>query len=108
MCGYEVTKTKDMTCLRGFQGLPGYYPSFMKGCAYVADSLHRLLQGMEAENTNSEKKRGVCTKSDRNVREKWDSACEAAFVKLKRMLTEAPVLGFVDTQIHFGDRYQPQ
>ena len=40
--------------------------------------------------------RGANPKSDGSIRDKWDSSCEAAFVKLKQMLTDAPVLGFPD------------
>ena len=40
--------------------------------------------------------RGTNPKGDGSIRGKWDSLCEAAFVKLKQMLTDAPVLGFPD------------
>lgn len=40
--------------------------------------------------------RGKNPKGDESIRVKWDSSCEMAFVKLKQMLTDAPVLGFPD------------
>ena len=38
--------------------------------------------------------RGTSPKGDGSIRDKWHSLCEAAFVKLKQMLTDAPLLGF--------------
>ena len=46
--------------------------------------------------------RGANIRSDVSIRDKWDSPCEAAFVKLKQMLTDAPaVLGFPDFSCGF-------
>ena len=36
-----------------------------------------------------------------SIRDKLDSLCEAPFVKLKQMLTDAPVLGFPDFSCGF-------
>ena len=66
----------------------------MKGYAEVAGPLQRLLQGQESEKKGKKVMRGANPKCDGSIRDKWDSSCEAAFVKLKQMLTDAPVLGF--------------
>ena len=62
----------DPTSVRSFVGLASYYRRFVPQFASVAAPLHRL------------------TKKD--VAFEWSSECEAAFSKLKSLLTEAPVL----------------
>ena len=69
---------------------------FLKGNAEVAGPIQRLLQGQESGKKGKKVMRGVNPKSDGSITDKWDSSCEAAFVKLKQMLTDAPVLGFPD------------
>lgn len=68
----------------------------MKGYAEVASPLQRLLQGQEGGRKRKRGRRGKLPESDGGIQEKWDSSCETAFIKLKQMLTEAPVLGFPD------------
>lgn len=98
----EWARPETLRGLRGFLGLSGYYRRFMRGYAEVASPLQRLLQGQEG---GSKGKRGKVPASGTAVssciKEKWDSSCEAAFVKLKQMLTEAPVLGFPDFSCGF-------
>ena len=62
----------DPTSVRSFVGLASYYRRFVPQFASVAAPLHRL------------------TKKD--VAFEWSPECEAAFCKLKSLLTEAPVL----------------
>ena len=80
--------------LRGFLVLSGYYRRFLKGYAEVAGPLQRLLQEQGSGKKGKKVIGGANPKSDGSIRDKWDSSCEAAFVKLKQMLTDA--LGFPD------------
>ena len=80
----------------GFFALSGVYRRFLKGYAEVPGPLQRLLQGQGGEKKGKKVKRGTNPKGDKSIRDKWDSSCEAAFVTLKQMLTDAPVLGFPD------------
>ena len=92
----EWPRPESLRDLRGFLGLSGYYRRFMKGYAGVAGPLQRLLQGQEAGKKGKKVLKGTNLKGDGSIRDKWDSSCETAFVKLKQMLTDAPVLGFPD------------
>ena len=92
----EWPRPESLRDLRGFLGLSGYYRRFLKGYAEVAGPLQRLLQGQASGKKGKKVMRGANSKSDGSIRDKWDSSCEAAFVKLKQMLTDAPVLGFPD------------
>lgn len=62
----------DPTSVRSFVGLASYYRRFVPHFAEIAAPLHHL------------------TKKD--VKFEWSEKCEAAFHKLKSLLTEAPVL----------------
>ena len=92
----EWPRPETLRDLRGFLGLSGYYRRFMQGFAEVACPLQRLLQGQEGSRRGKKGKRVKLPESEGGIKEKWDSSCETAFVKLKQMLTEAPVLGFPD------------
>ena len=92
----EWPRPESLRDLRGFLGLSGYYRRFMKGYAGVAGPLQRLLQGQEGGKKGKKVVKGTGPKGDGSIRGKWDSSCEVAFVKLKQMLTDAPVLGFPD------------
>ena len=92
----EWPRPETLRDLRGFFGLSGVYRRFLKGYAEVPGPLQRLLQGQGGEKKGKKVKRGTNPKGDKSIRDKWDSSCEAAFVTLKQMLTDAQVLGFPD------------
>ena len=66
----------SQTEIRSFLGLCGYYRRFIKGYAEIAKPLHTL----------TEKGRPFV----------WTEECQYSFDKLKKCLTEAPVLAFPD------------
>ncbi|KAM6968624.1 retrovirus-related Pol polyprotein from transposon 412 [Tautogolabrus adspersus] len=67
--------------LRSFLGLASYYRRFVRDFATIASPLYRL--------------------SDKGRSFDWDEACSAAFDRLKRALTAAPVLAYPDAQQPF-------
>ena len=62
---------RNVTEVRSFLGLAGYYISFVKGFSMIAASMTRLLQ--------------------KNLKYEWSEKCQISFDKLKAFLTEAPV-----------------
>uniref|UniRef100_A0A1B8Y8L1 Gypsy retrotransposon integrase-like protein 1 n=1 Tax=Xenopus tropicalis TaxID=8364 RepID=A0A1B8Y8L1_XENTR len=83
-------KPQNVTELRSFLGFCGYYRRFVEGYSRVAHPLNELLR---LSNVHGEE-----TKRDAKAPfgDKWTSACEEAFVQLKKRLTEAPVLAYAD------------
>ena len=72
---------RNVTEVRSFLGLAGYYRRFVKGFSMTAAPITRLIQ--------------------KNVRFEWSEKCQASFEKLKAFLTEASVL----TQPTYGKKY---
>ena len=68
----EWRPPRNVTEVRSFLGLAGYYRRFVKGFSIIAAPMTKLLK-----------------KESKFV---WDSKCQQSFDKLKQMLTEAPVL----------------
>ncbi|KAL5764069.1 hypothetical protein ACOSQ2_016663 [Xanthoceras sorbifolium] len=68
----EWKPPRNVTEVRSFLGLTGYYRRFVKGFSSIANPLTKLLH--------------------KNVRFEWTDRCQAAFDRLKAMLVEAPVL----------------
>ena len=68
----EWKPPRNVTEVRSFLGLAGYYKRFVKGFSMTAAPMTRLLQ--------------------RNVKYEWSEKCQRSFDKLKAFLTEAPVL----------------
>ena len=66
----------NQTEVRSFLGLCGYYRKFIKGYAETAKPLHTL------------------TENGRPF--VWTEECQVAFEKLKKYLTEAPILAYPD------------
>ena len=77
----EWKPPRNVTEVRSFLGLAGYYIRFFKGFLMTAAPVTRLLQ--------------------KNMRFEWSEKCQASFEKLKAFLTEAPVL----TQPTYGKEY---
>ena len=68
----EWKSPRNVTEVRSFLGLAGYYRRFVKVFLMTAGPMTRLVQN--------------------NVRFEWSEKCQASFEKLKAFLTEAPVL----------------
>ena len=68
----EWKPPRNITEVRSFLGLAGYYRRFVKGFSMTAAPMTRLLQ--------------------KNVKYEWSEKCQRNFDKLKVFLTEAPVL----------------
>ena len=63
---------RNVTEVRSFLGLAGYYRWFVKGFSIIASSLTKLLQ--------------------KGAKFEWDDKCQSSFEQLKKILVEAPVL----------------
>ena len=72
----EIPPPKTPTEVRSFLGLAGYYRRYVKGFAAIAAPLHALTR-----------KEAVFH---------WSEACQAAFDRLKRLLTTSPITAFPD------------
>ena len=68
----EWKPQRNVTEVRSFLGLAGYYRRFVKGFSMTTAPMTRLLQ--------------------KNVKFEWSEKCQSRFEKLKAFLTEAPVL----------------
>ena len=63
---------RNVTKVRSFLGLAGYYQQFVKGFSIIAFSLTKLLR--------------------KGVKFEWDDKCQSSFERLKKILVEAPML----------------
>ena len=63
---------QNVTEVRSFLGLAGYYRRFVQGFSVIASSLIRLLR--------------------KGVKFEWDDKCQSSFERLKEMPVKAPVL----------------
>ncbi|KAG8472962.1 hypothetical protein CXB51_034879 [Gossypium anomalum] len=63
---------KNVTEVRSFLGLAGYYRRFVNGFSIITAPMTRLLQ--------------------KDVKFEWTEECQQSFEELKKLLTEAPVL----------------
>ena len=71
-------RPKNVTEIRSFLGLAGYYRRFVEGFSKIAASLTAL------------------TRKGRNF--EWTMKCEESFQELKKRLTKAPVLIIPDVE----------
>ena len=76
--------------LRRVLGFFGYYRRFVKGYSVLAKPLHDLLKGHE--NTSRSNKKAVITLTDE---------ARKAFLSLKQMLSQPPILGYADYSLPF-------
>ncbi|XP_016700119.1 uncharacterized mitochondrial protein AtMg00860-like [Gossypium hirsutum] len=72
---------KNVTKVRSFLGLAGYYRTFVKGFAMLATPLTRLLRKKE--------------------KFKWTKACQKSFDNLKAILIEAPILAQPESSVEY-------
>ena len=63
---------RNVTEVRNFLGLAGYYRRFVKGFSVIFSSLTKLLR--------------------KGVKFDWNDKCQISFERLKKILVEAPVL----------------
>ena len=63
---------RNVTQVRSFLVLAGYYQWFVKGFSVIASTLTKLLQ--------------------KGVKFEWDDKCQLSFDQLKKIMVEAPVL----------------
>ena len=63
---------RNVTEVRSFLGLTGYYRRFVQGFSVIPSSLTRLLR--------------------KGVKFAWDDKCQSSFERIKKILVEAPVL----------------
>jgi hypothetical protein len=67
--------------VRSFMGLAGYYPRFVEGFSKIV--------------------KPITTLQHKGVRYEWTEECDSAFIKLKRLLTSAPILRVMDMEKDF-------
>ena len=72
---------QNLTEVRSFLGLCGYYRKFVCGFAGIAAPLHKL--------------------TEKGKRFQWNESCEKAFQTLKKSLIKTPVLAYPDESLNF-------
>ena len=72
---------RNVTKVRSFLGLAGYYRRFVRGFSVIASLLTKLLE--------------------KGIKFEWTDKCQNSFEQLKGMLVEAPIL----TQLTLGKEY---
>ena len=80
--------------LRAFLGFASYYRRFVEGFARLAAPLHRLVGECQGP------RRPTSIKPP-SVEQRWDEACDNAFITLKERLTTTPVLAYADFKLPF-------
>ena len=73
---------KNVTQARSFLRFCNYYRKFIKGYAQIAKPLYQLIAGDNAKRKASEIE--------------WTDHCEEAFLKLKKMCSDTPILAYAD------------
>ena len=92
--------------LKTFLGFTGYYRRFIPHYSRVAKPLHDVMKLYEPLRKRGRKPTGSSEKFNRPkpttpFGDNWDAECQAAFQKLKDMLTSAPILAFADYSAPF-------
>ena len=78
----KYPRPQNLTQLRQFLGLSGYYRRFIKNYSTIAAALFRLER--------------------KEVKWDWTEACDSAFESLKQRLVEAPILAFPRFDLPFS------
>ena len=73
---------QDVSEVRSFLGMAGYYRRFIKGFSKIAKPITSLLE--------------------KNAKFVWTEQCQASFEELKKRLTIAPVLVLPDLSMSFS------
>ena len=68
--------------VRSYLGFTNYYRRFIHKYAQIAQTLNKLISGDNA------------TKKNKKV--EWDEKCEEAFLKLKELCCNPPILAYAD------------
>jgi len=90
-------RPRNVDELRKFLGFSGYYRRFVQNYSKIADSLYKLLGGIQ----NRRKRKGPKLKVINKVPWKWENEQEVAFEKLKQLLISPPILGYADYSLPF-------
>ena len=77
----DLSTPKNVSEVRSFMGLAGYYRSFIEGFSKLAHPITSLQK--------------------KGVKFEWNSKCEDSFQILKEMITSAPILKIVDPERNF-------
>ena len=72
---------KDVTDVRSFMGITGYYRRFIEGFSKIANPITSLQK--------------------KGKKVYWNQKCEDSFKKLKLLLTTAPILRIADPNTYF-------
>ena len=94
-CSFKLAKTIKYQGVAGFSWFREFYRKFILGYASIAEPLYLLLKGCP----NSKGFKKPC-KKEVAVEWKWGKAQEAAFSKLKDLLT-SPILSYPDFEKDF-------
>jgi hypothetical protein len=81
----KYPKPQTVKEIQSFLGGAGYYRRFIKNYSKIAKPLSDLTRGYTRKHQNT-----------KNISDLWDEKCEKSFNKLKRKLTQKPILQYPD------------
>lgn len=84
---------QNITQLRAFLGLAGYYRRFVNNFAQIAAPLNSMMWGTSKRRTRLARGKQDCWE--------WGEAQDMAFKNLKENLLQAPILAYADFQLPF-------